>query len=102
MSLEITNDNFSDVISNKVLVLDFWAPWCGPCKQYGPILDTFSDANSDITVGKVNVDENQTLAAKYGIRSIPTTVIFQNGQLITKFTGVTPQSKLEQLVEPLK
>ena len=102
MSLIVNDDNYEEVVKNKVVVLDLWAEWCGPCRTYTPIVDEFDDENPDITVGKVNVDENREISAKHGIRSIPTTVIFQNGQLVTKVSGVIPKTKLIELTNPLK
>ena len=103
MVLEINNNELGEVLSkSEITVLDFYAGWCGPCKVYGPIVDKFSNDNPDIGVAKVNVDKNSELAAKYGIRSIPTTVLLQNGQLITKVPGVVQQEKLEEFVGNLK
>ena len=85
----------------KVEVLQFTAPWCGPCKQYSPIVDEFANEMTNVKVTKINVDEDKTLATTYGIRSIPTTVILQNGQLITKVTGVQSKARLIELVSPL-
>lgn len=103
MVLEINNNELGEVLAqSEITVLDFYAGWCGPCKTYGPIVDSFSKANPDIGVAKVNVDSNSELAAKYGVRSIPTTILLQKGQLITKVPGVIQQSKLEEFVGNLK
>lgn len=103
MVLEVKNNELDELLAqSEITVLDFYAAWCGPCKVYGPIVDTFSNDNPDIGVGKVNVDSNSELAAKYGIRSIPTTVLLQKGQLITKVPGVVQQAKLEEFVGNLK
>ena len=85
----------------KVEVLDFTAEWCGPCRQYGPIVDEFANEMPEVSVRKIDVDKERELATSYGIRSIPTTVILQNGQLITKVTGVQTKGKLKDLVTPL-
>jgi thioredoxin 1 len=102
MSLVVTEENASEIIGKTgVVILDFWAEWCGPCRMYGPIVDSFAEENPDITVAKVNVDENRELAASNGIRSIPTTIIYKDGQVITKLTGVQSKDKLAELIEPL-
>lgn len=103
MALEVKNDDLGEVLSQgEITVLDFYATWCGPCKVYGPIFEGFAEANGDIGTAKVNVDANPELAQKYGVRGIPTTIILQNGQLITKVPGVLQQAKLEELVSNLK
>lgn len=84
-----------------VEVLDFWAEWCGPCRMYGPIVDEFAEETPEVTVKKINVDNERELAASYGIRSIPTTVILKNGQTITKLSGLQSKDRLKELVAPL-
>lgn len=102
MVLEITDDTVNDFIKEGgITVLDFWAPWCGPCRTYGPIIEDFSKENPNINVGKINVDENPNIALKHGIRSIPTTILFKNGQIITKIPGVVPKEKLKEFVTNL-
>jgi thioredoxin 1 len=103
MSLEITQSNFTEILKEKeITIVDFWAPWCGPCKTLGPIIDELSDNNKDVSVGKLNIDENGQTAAAYGIRSIPTIIVFKEGQLITKLSGVQPLSALQKIVDDLK
>ena len=99
MSLEVTGEMADMVISKEgITILDFYAEWCGPCKTYGPILEEFSKENPEVTVGKVNVDENNEFATQYGIRSIPTTIFFKNGEVMKKVPGVIQKNKLQELV----
>ena len=84
--------NFSDTVlkADKPVVVDFWAEWCGPCKQIAPALEEISEANQNVTIVKVNVDENPDLAAQYGVRSIPTLIAFKNGARVDmKFGGMS-------------
>ena len=77
--MDLTKDNFNDAIKNNdVILIDFWAEWCGPCRQLSPILDEIANENQ-LVIGKVNVDENNEIANKYGITSIPTMIVFENG-----------------------
>lgn len=102
MSLEVTDDMLKDILSKDgITILDFYAEWCGPCKMYGPILDEFSKENPNVMVGKVNVDTNNEFALQYGIRNIPTTIIFKDGELMKKIPGVIQKNKLRDLVEHL-
>ena len=84
MALQITQENYDEVLSsNKPILLDFWAEWCGPCKLIGPIIDEVSEDFSDTAiVGKINVDESVELSSKYGIRNIPTLLFIKNGRLL--------------------
>ena len=85
MALEVNDKNIEDVLKEKsVTVLDFWASWCGPCKMLGPVIDTLSTEydGKDVSIGKVNVEENQTLAQKYAVRGIPTVIIIKNGEIV--------------------
>jgi len=96
--LAITEKNFEDEVlkSDKMVVLDFYADWCGPCKMQSPVIDKLAEERVDIKVGKINVDENQELAEKYGIMSIPTIIIIKNGNISNQFVGLTPKEKIEQ------
>lgn len=94
MSLVLTEENFQkEVLESDVpVVVDFWAVWCGPCKMLSPTLDQVaSEFEGKAKVGKVNVDENQQLAAQYGIMSIPTVMIFKDGKVVEQFIGVQPK-----------
>ena len=94
--LKIKNENFEEEVLNseKPVIVDFYADWCGPCKIMAPIIDQLSDENDNIKVCKVNVDDSQDLAAKYGIMSIPTIIIFKNGDINKKFIGVVTKEDI--------
>ena len=98
--LTITKSNFNETVlkSDKPVLLDFWASWCGPCRMQAPIIDQLAAEHSNIVFGKVNVDEEPDLASEYGITSIPTLIIFNNGQLINQVTGVTSKASLERML----
>ena len=98
MALELTDANFTEQVlnSDKPVLVDFWAEWCGPCRMVGPIVEELAhDYDGKAVVGKVNVDENQGVAAQFGIRNIPTLLIFKNGQVVDKQVGVAPKNVLE-------
>lgn len=82
------NKNFKMALRKEILLVDFWAPWCGPCKMVAPTLNEIAETETDITIGKVNVDHNQDLAKKYKVRNIPTMVIFKNGIEVGRIVGV--------------
>jgi thioredoxin 1 len=94
MALEITDSNFEEYLSSgKALVVDFWAPWCGPCRMVGPIIEELADEYADrVNIGKMNVDENNDVCVRFGIRNIPTILFFKQGQLVNK--QVEPSKKV--------
>lgn len=96
--LNVTESNFQSEVLNApgVVLVDFWAPWCGPCRMVSPILEEISrEKEGRVKIGKVNVDENPGLASRYQVMSIPTMMIFKNGQLVEKFVGAMPKAAIE-------
>jgi len=97
MALELTDANFDEIVmkSDKPVLVDFWAVWCGPCRMVGPIVEELSnDYEGKALVGKVDVDSNPNISMKFGIRNIPTLLIFKNGQIVDKQVGVVPKATL--------
>ena len=100
--INITDEEFEDSIlkNSGVCLVDFWAEWCGPCKQISPILEEIaSEENNDITIAKINIDENPRVATDYGIRSIPTMLLFSNGELKDTKVGVLPKQELNDWIK---
>ena len=99
---EVTDNNFAaDVlVASQPVLVDFWAPWCGPCRIIAPHLEELDRERDDLTVVKMNVDENPQTAAKYGIMSIPTLILFKNGQVAKQVVGALPKARLQQELEP--
>ena len=94
--INIKKNNFQNEVLNSEMpvLLDFWAPWCGPCRMVGPIVDEIADERVDIKVGKVNVDEQPELAAQFGVMSIPTLVVMKNGKIVNQVTGARPKTQI--------
>ena len=103
MALEITDSNFQEILAEgKPVVMDFWAPWCGPCKMVGPIIDELAtEYEGKVIMGKCDVDENGDVAAEYGIRNIPTVLFFKNGELVDKQVGSAPKSAYVAKIEAI-
>ena len=100
-AIEITDSNFEEIIaSDKPVLVDFWAEWCGPCRMVGPIVDELAgEYEGKAVIGKVDVDRNPQISAKFGIRSIPTLLVFKGGQVVDKQVGAVPKNVLAQKLE---
>ena len=103
-ALTITPENFETEVmhSEKPVLLDFWAPWCGPCRIIGPIIDELASELGDVRVGKVNVDEAPELAASFGAMSIPLLVVVKNGEAVGSLLGAQPKGAILELLEPYR
>jgi thioredoxin 1 len=98
---EFTDENFdSEVLeSSGAVLVDFWAPWCGPCRQIAPMIDELASENPEVKIGKVNIDDNPGVAQRFGISSIPTLLVFKGGEVSESFVGVRPKSALQEALD---
>ena len=103
MAMEFNKDNFEEILkSEQPVLVDFWAPWCGPCQMMGPIIEELSsEMGEKAKVGKVNIDENPAIAEKYGIMSIPTIIIFKKGEIAKQMIGVQSKENLKEELSKL-
>ncbi|TLD80485.1 thioredoxin [Helicobacter sp. MIT 05-5293] len=100
--LELTSDNFDAEVSSGVVVVDFWAPWCGPCKMLSPVIEKLAnDYDGKAKICKVNTDEEDELSAKFGIRSIPTIFFMKDGEIKDQITGAQPEQNIRQKIDAL-
>ena len=104
MALEITDENFEELVlsTNKPVLVDFWATWCGPCKAIAPLIEEIAEQyDGKVKVGKLDVDQNQNSAMKYGVRSIPTLLILKDGQVINQIVGSVPKTEITDKLESI-
>ena len=102
-TVELTQENFEQTVNDHAMVIiDFWAPWCGPCKGFAPVYEKAAESHPDVVFGKVNTDEQQELAGSFGIRSIPTLVVFREKVILFQQAGALPGNALEQVIAQAK
>lgn len=100
-AIEITKENFKSEVTDAsgTVLLDFWAPWCGPCRMLTPVIDEVAAAHADLKVGKVNIDEQPELAVQFGVQSIPTLIVFKDGAKTKESVGLVPREMVESLLD---
>lgn len=101
--IELTDENFqTEIAGDGVTVVDFWAPWCGPCRVVGPVIEELAEENPDIRFGKLNVDDNQETAGAFAVRSIPTIAFFKDGEPVGAVVGAYPKEALEDVIRQIR
>ncbi len=102
-TIDVTKDTLRETLDNNdIIIIDFWAPWCGPCKSFAPIYESVSEKHDDVVFAKVNTEDEQELAASFQIRSIPTLMIFRENIVIFSQAGMLPESALEDIIGKVK
>ena len=102
-TVDLNEQNLEETVNgNDIVIIDFWAPWCGPCKSFGPIYEEVSEKHPDIVFGKINTEDEQAIAAHFQIRSIPTLMVFREQIIIFAEAGMLPANALEQMIEQVK
>jgi len=102
-TIELDNSNLVDTVNkNSFVIIDFWAPWCGPCQSFGPIYEELSETHTDIVFAKVNTEQHQDIAGHFNIRSIPTLMVFRDQVVLYSEAGALPKQGLQQLIEQVK
>ena len=102
-TVELTKDNFEQTVNGSpIVIVDFWAPWCGPCRGFAPVFEKAAESHADVVFAKVNTDEQQELAGAFGIRSIPTLMVFREKVIVFQQAGALPGSALEQVLTQAK
>ena len=98
--IKLTQENFEEVAKNSdvPVLIDFWAPWCGPCRMLGPVIDEIAGERADVKVGKINVDEEPELAQRFGVMSIPTLVVMEKGKVVSQSSGARPKAAILSLL----